>query len=347
MIVNSIESAPLVGLHLPGSYAQDSSGSFVDDRLENWGRADIIGGLRDAGAEVVVTRGQAAFTKAHVWGGIVTAVQDGIYLEMATRPKVSVAVLRNVAGVIGGGVPELNHPDVRALASDKLATNQFLKKQGLAKPFAPWSPGEELSDAFDLITGDEVVLKPVRGKRGQGVVLGTKAEIAAHVSSTPLEGAFIIEQRLRTKPLENIRGRDKAEQEKIRTARAAELPSELRAYTFGFEGDEQQTHFVLRVARPGANKLGDDGWVYIDQDSVPEEIHNSVRKLDLAVQQQTGVRETHLGVDWTALDSGLYVPMEINAGEPQLVYMKDDQSTAKTHVNLVVKQLMRAARRGV
>ncbi len=345
--MNSTESRLLVGLHLPGTYTEYPGDSFVDIRLDKWGRAALIHGLLEAGAEVLVSRGNEAFTETDVLGGIVKSVGDGVELSLGRWEKGSVNVVRNITAVIGGGVPEMNHPKVRKIASDKLNTNIFLRELGLAKPFAPWSPGEDLSAAFDVIPDDEVALKPTSGKRGQGVVLGTKAEVAAYISEAGLTGAFLIEQRLRTKPLEGLRGRDPVEQEKIKAARSVGLASELRAYTFGVDGAEQSNHFVLRVAKPGTEKLGDDEWVYIDQASVPEETRSSARAIDMALQQKTGVRETHLAIDWTELDSGLYVPMEINAGEPQLVYKEDDPSTAAVHVDRVVKQLMRAAVHGV
>lgn len=345
-------TTPLIGLHLPGTYWDVPGDPYVEKRLKEWGRAELIEGLLDRNLPVFISRGQEAFDHEH---GVVHGMEvqdtrrekDGtisLQVESKRTSIKSLAVIRNITGVVGHGVPELNDPAVRAITRDKLKTNDLLATIGLAKLYAGWTPGESIDEALDRFRGDEVVIKPTHGKQSIGVELGTKADIAAYARK--LSGSnihFVIEERVHTTPLEGIKGRDKQQQAIIDLVRREGTASELRAFTFG----PNQTDFVLRVSESGGKTLADCLRVYIDPSSVPDEILMATELVEGAMRKEAGIKETHLGIDWVQLDSGAYVPMEINGGEPQLVYESDDKLTAERHVELVCQQLRRAALNGI
>ena len=90
--------------------------------------------------------------------------------------------------------------------------------------------------------------------------------------------------------------------------------------------------------------------VFVDQESVPDELRDVTLSIMDGFRRESGVDEMHLGTDWvlTQTESGerLWVPREVNGGEPQLVYENEDVSVARYHATMLARQLRRVALAG-
>lgn len=164
---------------------------------------------------------------------------------------------------------------------------------------------------------------------------------------TPIQ--WIAEEKVDFSPPIAIKGLTQKDQEMIDYANQQGLPKELRAYTFGRDDDGRLiTSHVLRTVNTGETRFGNDFWVYVDEDSVPDEVTRATDQVYERFAQHTGVAEMHLGIDWVyATEPGADCPrwmvMEANGGEPQLVYEQDNKIVARDQTHKLAAQLHRIA----
>lgn len=350
-----------IDIHIPATKVPQPDEIFVDPQLNNWGRATLARELMDAGASVTFSRSKDAYDFETGEARVLTPValtesQEGPGYDIAVRPERTaiegIQAIRNVTGPLRHGVPELNHPDLRAITADKINTNGLLATLGLAKEYAVVGPEDDPEAIIDSLHSREVVAKPRRGKQGMGVVMGTKQEVAAALKGAgPEITDMVIEERLAMKMPMPVRGINEVEQIKIEVANTNQMAKELRAYYFGKDGTgTPQIHYVLRVAKEGMHHLHGDSWVFVDQDSVPSELFDLTAKVADGFRKQSDNDEIHLGIDWVRAQaedgSPYWIPMEVNGGEPQLVYETENRDVAREHARLLASQLLRVAQKG-
>ncbi|HET7528715.1 MAG TPA: hypothetical protein VFJ84_00605 [Candidatus Saccharimonadales bacterium] len=348
---------PIADIHVPKSSTEAPQGAYIDAGLANWGRPTLALALAERGMDTYFSRGAQSYDYE---SGIVSALKpairkiEGQYEARVEPVKLamgSIDAIRNVAAALGHGLPELNHPLVRELARDKAESNRLFQTIELAKTFALVDPHQGIVPALEAMPGGSAVLKPRNGRTSQNVYVATKEEIAAiyHSGQLPEDREWMVEERLDFSPEIKVTGINGEEQEKINLLNTLKLPKELRVYTFGrTESDELIMSFVLRGAKKGEAMLIDDEWIYINPESVPAGVVHGSDKILKALQEKTGVKEVHVAVDWAyAIKSGekdpVWLPMEINGSEPQLVFENENQQLAREQAGLLADQLYRIA----
>jgi hypothetical protein len=310
--------------------------------------------LQSLGATVTFSRGPDAYDFDQ---GVVRTLspveitrEENTFTVMVQEQIValeSIGAIRNVTRLLGSGVPELNSPAARNLASDKYASNQMFGRAGIEKSFSLWTPGSDIDSIIDSFSMDDLVAKPQRGARSRGVTFGTKKEIAAYLESfdTETEG-MIIEERIDTRGAMDVRGLTQKDTDLIERANRDRIPKELRAFTFGREAGEMQVYYLLRVAKNGGEDFKDVSWVYLDQTSIGDEVRQLVDVISTEFQHSSGAQEIHSAIDFVAVptDSGSkLIPMEINATEPHLVLAEYNPDISKLQTTMLAKQLIRVA----
>lgn len=348
----------LVDLHLPAKKTEVPVGPHVDDALLNWARADLMLALSARAADVVVTRGANAFDFE---GGQVSVQKPAIEQgqddwKVTVTPDVidieSIRAIRNVSRVIGHGVPELNTPLVRDLAKDKCATNALLGIAGYPKDWARAGGDISVSDALEAMTADDVVIKPQRGSKSQGIQMGTKARINAlfKLGAFDPEEEWVIEERFGFAPPITVEGMSADDQIRIDMANAEGSPKELRAFYFGENVDGPVLSWVMRSARAGDDRVGRNEWIFVDQESVPEDLRVQTKFVADHFGAAAETRELHLAVDWMHVENHagqtLWLPGEINGAEPQLVWRSENPHVAADQADKLAAQLIRIAKQG-
>lgn len=347
----------LVAIHVPSRKSPAPAGEHIDVGLKNWGRPELALALRELDMSVVFSRGPEAFDfENNMANVLVPSIKkvDGDY-EVTVIPSVisiaTIDAIRNVNQILGHNSPELNHPLLRASTRNKAISNDILKSVGHTKQYSVVS-NQNLEASLELITSDIVAFKPLAGSRSEGVVIATKAEIVQLVreGKIDLSKKWMVEEYLDNSPAMPIRGIDEQEQEKIDFANKNAIPKELRVYCFGRNDAGRLIHsYVLRIAPENHNNtLSNDKWVYIDPTSVPEEVLSQSDAIVKAFELNAGVKEIHIAIDWAyALRNGSttadWKPMEVNGGEPQLVYEKNNPAVAVEHAAKLADQLYRVA----
>lgn len=348
---------PNADIHVSSKNSPMPMGEHLDDSLGKWFRPTLALAVEERGLKPVFSRGTNAYDfdegTALILNPRIEKTGD-VYSVRVTPVTVamdSIAVIRNIAPALGNGLPELNHPDVRALARDKAATNAVLAKVGLTKHYAKIGSPSEINDALAAIPEDRVVLKPRFGKKGQQIYRGTKAEIATQAGALDLAPGWVAEEELDLSLPVPLKGADAEQDELISLVNRNGLPKELRIYTFGRDSDGKLiTSSVLRASMPGHEDFGQNLRVYIDETSIPEELTQKTAAIATEFEKTTGVKEMHLAVDWALAkrQSGVtaWLPMEINGTEPVLVYENENRAVSRDQAAKLAEQMYRISQKG-
>lgn len=157
---------------------------------------------------------------------------------------------------------------------------------------------QDLEELISSIPGNMIVAKPIRGRGSKNVHLGSKEEIHSKLLSE-LQAAddpnfeWIIQRALNTRQeLPGIKATSDSQRAKLERVRG---PKELRIFTV----DSEPVLAVMRAAKEdNAEKMGEgDEWIYIDQDSVPEEALNQARHMVDAIRKATGQTDSYIAID--------------------------------------------------
>ena len=112
--------------------------------------------------------------------GIDLMATDGVLVRMMPPGSLEQVVFRMDAlqRIVAGGVPVLNPPRAVEAAVDKYLTLSLLEKAGISVP-ATWA-GESANDALDVFEalGCDVVVKPLFGSEGRGLLRISDKELA-------------------------------------------------------------------------------------------------------------------------------------------------------------------------
>jgi ribosomal protein S6--L-glutamate ligase len=130
-------------------------------------------------AEVSASVGEGAISRVRA-GGLDLLDVDGVLVRMMPPGSLEQVVFRMDAlqRVAAAGVPVVNPPRAIEAAVDKYLTLALLDQAGLPVP-ATWAgqTAESALEAFDELGGD-VVVKPLFGSEGRGLVRVSHREIA-------------------------------------------------------------------------------------------------------------------------------------------------------------------------
>lgn len=340
--------------HVPKRASVDPQ-TGLDVTLYSWGRTELIQAVRNQGVNLHISRGRDAFDTpgvVDVLTPIVDKATPTTALHLGSRALSDYGVIRSITGSLAHvtEVPVLTHASIRKIASDKQATAKLLQGLGLHEGAYAISSSQDLSDALDAIQGDNVVLKPRRGARSEGVFVTYKqgAETAFVERTMKEDLEYILEEKLdfSTPFPALIRGYDDANQARLERANLEGANKELRAMYFG-----NGTYcYIGRAAQKDESDFRADDWVYLDQDTVPDIIRSIDESIIHELEQRTGIKEFHIAIDHTFATTDTdneprWRVMEINAGEPQLVRLEQHEVTAREHANLIAGQIARIARK--
>jgi hypothetical protein len=242
-------------------------------------------------------------------------------------------------------VEGLNPMNLRRLARNKHEVAEtILKPLGLYRKNTLVMPGNSgsLSES-DIAMSHSLIMKPNGGFASRDIVAGTPAEIYAQLGEITEDK--LIEERLGFDlPIPLIRGRDDYEQARLLEANEQKVNKELRLYSYG----EDAWYPVARIAQPGSLRLTGDEWVYIDEDSVPDEALIAASRVKQALDKKTGKTDTLIVVDMVYVTSESrpephWEVMEVNA-EPYVPRPENNQGVGIQHQQLLAAQIGRIAR---
>jgi hypothetical protein len=333
-----------------------SGDRYIDDGLTTWARHNLALALEEHGMDVSFSRGLEAYNLQEGLADILRPKVrqiEGVY-QVSVQPAViaieSIHAIRNIAKVLNNGLPELNHPSVREITGDKLASNDLLRALGIDKAYAGVGSDTEIAPALEHIPGSFVVAKPRYGRLSKDIHIGTKDEILRAFQEDRMQAAaeWIIEEMLDFSEPTDVIATDRKFQPEIDKANEQGRPKELRIYAFGRDGSGKLiTSEVLRVAQEGARTLKDAMRFRIEADSVPPELYKKTDDIISALQNSTGQSEIHAAVDWVLAGvrngEARWLPMEINSGEPALMEDSEDKDAAAEHAHKLASQLYRVA----
>jgi ribosomal protein S6--L-glutamate ligase len=198
-------------------------------------------------------------------------------------PALALAAAR---ALISAGVVPLSDPAAMACAHDKLRTAERLVAAGIPTPRTILAKDlDHLDFAIDAVGGAPVVIKPVTGAQGRGVmVAGTRAEAVA-----------ILENLI-------VAGRDHLVQELV----AGALGEDLRVLVI----DGEVAAAMRRRARPGEFRTN------LHRGGSAEAVEATARERELACAAACAVGLDFAGIDLLAGERGPVV-VEVN-GSPGL-----------------------------
>jgi hypothetical protein len=328
--------------------------------LETEERPTLALALAERGVDVTFSRALEAYDleagRASVLRARFRRLGVGKY-EVSTAPDSipleDIDAIRNIALPLGGGLPELNPPDVRNLTEDKFTANRLLAGLGLAKSFALLDRRAAIAEVLEAVPGPQVIVKPRGGARSRNIWVGPKERLEAlHAAGkVNLAGDWIVEELLDlTTPLQ-VRSADPGEQHKIDDANRQWFPKEIRVITFGRgPGGGLITSAVVRLGTTGDRYLGhraEDVWVTLDLASIPPALFAGTDRIAHAIEEASSTTEHFLAVDWALArrptePDPAWIPIELNSG-PELMWEQDDLAAARDQIGKLADQLCRVA----
>ena len=327
-------------------------GSAPEKGLLSWDRPYLIEAVRDQGVDVEVVRGYGALDAEGAKADRIVRPEysrdqaDVAIHDIGSRALEEFGVVRSIikAVEIDDVVPVLNPTKVRKQAKDKYNfARDYLIPAGAYHREHALLDGSTVDDQLDTLPSGLVVAKPLGGLRSRGVVVGTKQEVAEQLRD--VESLYVAEEKLDfSAPLPGIRGYDEDQQARLDQANRDGVNKEVRLYYFG--NDEWDS--VARVARPGETDFSDDKWLYIDHDSIPNELMSKSRAIIESVAKNISTDEMNVAIDWVYASSESqpepsWQVMEVNAAEPQLIKRSEHHEIGARQYHKMATQISRIA----
>ncbi len=330
-------------------------GSVQEAGLLSWSRPYLIDQIRQNGVDVAVTRGVSKFDEQNA------AVSDVLRPEYSSDTKVVLHslgqlgldqfdVVRNIVRAVRTDTttPFLNPNSIRDLARDKhTVMSTVLRPAGVDGRNAVFLDGETSNtDAIariDSLHGDTVVAKPNGGQRSRGVIVGSKADVINALRDIP--EPYIVEEKLDfSHAFPSIRAINESEQARLDLANGSGVNKEVRRYYFG----NGVWDTVGRVAQVGETDFATDKWLYLDEDSIPDDILRGDAEVVSRLSSIVGHDEFNIALDWVYASSASrpepsWQAMELNAAEPQLIQIGENPEIGRRQHRKLAEQISRIA----
>ena len=330
---------------------QIKSGSTEQVGLLSWSRPYLIGQVRAGGVDVNVVRGPQALHGECDYAHMVMRPEytdDPKEVLMERLGSVSLdsyGVVRSIVGAISfeHDVLSLNPSELRHMAKDKFRiANDILDPLGVFGRNIVYVPSSAIPQ-LDSLQGDDVVAKPNGGFRSKGIEVGTKSEISQALRATDIP--YVVEEMMDfSLPLPSIKGINESEQARLDEANETGVNKEVRTFFFG----NDVWDVTGRIARPGEKDFRDDKWLYIDPETVPDVLLEKGREIVDRLKGVLGTDEFNIAIDWVYATSvsqpePSWRVMEINAAEPQLVQLHQNDEVGKRQHDKLANQIIRIA----
>lgn len=336
-------------LTLPGVV----EGSTPEKGLLSWYRPLLIANVRNQGVDVHVARGSKGFDVHNDTAmNLIRPEYDligGVSISaLGERALSSYGVLRTITTPIEADalVPTLNPTSLRRMARDKSQMGtDILDPLGVySRSKTIVRESRDLLSAFDAIPGSHVVIKPNGGMRSQNVYVGSKNDALENVLFS--ESDYIVEEMMYFSPQWNgIKGIDESNQKRLDIANRSGHNKELRIYTFG----PNEWSAVARVADQDVKDFRNDDWLFIDPESIPEELVTKAKDILGLIKTKIHTDEVNIGIDYVYTTTHSdpnprWRVMEINAAEPQLVKPSEHAHIGQEQYKKLADQIARIAR---
>lgn len=320
--------------------------------LLTWSRPYLIDQVRSRGVDVVVTRGVTALDAEN---GIAKDVSRPEYIDdgqveiqrLGDVALNSLDVMRTIVKVVDVDhiLPVLNPTALRTHARNKnQAAADLLRPAGAyGRQFSLFEPGQSAAEHLDGLSGDAFVAKPNIGRLSGGVKVGDRAAVAEYLSEQ--ESPYLVEEKLDfTAPLPGIKGIDEQQQARLDEANRLGVNKELRMYYFG----NGTWDSVMRVAKPGETDFSSDNWLFIDQDSVPDDVYMISSNVIDRIKQKFGHDEVNIALDFVFAAAASepephWEVMEMNVAEPQLIREHEHMAISRRQHAKLATQIARIA----
>lgn len=287
---------PVVGLHF---------GKHASDQLV-LSRSRLYKAVEEAGGDAVMTRGMdtldpetGEFSSHHRI--------ERLHEDRQLRKYGAIALdsLRDYNNRLETEhFPFLNPPPIREICRNKWRIYQLDESMRPESYYVDLRKEESKTETQDLeelissISSNMIAAKPIRGRGSKNVYLGNKTEVHSKLldelwtaDDPSLE--WILQKALNTRQeLPGVKAASDSQRAKLERAKG---PKELRIFTV----DSEPVLAVIRAAKEeDADKMGDgDEWIYIDQNSVPEEALEQARSVVDAIRGETRQEDSYIAID--------------------------------------------------
>lgn len=320
--------------------------------LLKYGRPLLFDEVRKQGVDVGIVRGTASLDTIE---GIAFAVRTPEYKsdnevvlhDLGDVALYDVGVVRTIIKpvAVDSFVPVLNPTALREHSRNKdQAIDDILRPaDAYSRRSKLVLPGELLSDAFDHIGARSFVAKPNLGRMSKGIVVGDKTIIESKIQQAELP--YLIEEKIDfSAAMPGVRGVDDEQQARLDEANRLGVNKELRMYYFGNDTWDS----VLRVAAEGETDFAGDKWLYIDQDSVSNEVYLKSAAVIAKMKERIGTDEANIALDFVygSTESNPdphWEVMEMNVAEPQLVFEHQHAEIGRRQYKKLATQIARIA----
>jgi len=330
---------------------QIKPGSTEEAGLLSWSRPYLIGQIRAEGVDVNVVRGPQALHDECDYAHLVVRPEyspDTPGVSIARLGSVSLdsyGVVRSITRAVSfeHTINTLNPSELR-----NMAKNKFKMANDILQPLHVYGrnvvhalPFEALQ--LDALKGDTVVAKPNNGRLSRGIEIGTKSTIQDTLRH--IETPYIVEETLDfSLPLPSVKGINETEQARLDEANRTGVNKEIRMFFFG----NDVWDVTGRIAKPGEADFRDDKWLYIDPETVPAVLLDKSREVVGRLKDVLGTDEFNIAIDWVYATSASepepsWRVMEVNAAEPQLVQLHQNDEIGKRQHDKLANQIVRIA----
>jgi hypothetical protein len=323
--------------------------------LKTWSRPFLIDQIRSHGVDVAVTRGAVMIDDE--LGIAKNAViphydVDGqVTLErLGDQPLDTFDVMRNIVTPkkVDEWLTQLNPYSLRMIGRNKFdVANTFLIPNSAYDRRISFIDADASVATIDehiaVLPGKLVVAKPNHGSRSNGIIVGTKVEVAKAIAETHVP--YLVEEKLDfSAPIRDVKAVNEHEQHRLDEANLQGVNKELRLYYFG----QGEWDGVVRVAHQGAVDFRADEWLYIDTDTIPSELIAKGNRIVADLAKNINTADIHIALDWVFASSASHPEphwqiMEMNTGEPQLVQPSEHYATGTRQHRKLATQIARIA----
>lgn len=328
------QSEPLVAINIP-NLALPPEGKTLESRIGSMGRPELLMGLYNHGIDVVFTHGAQAYD--HETGQVETIRPQlsrtvsgfGVELTSETHDIGDFDLVFNLSKVLNCGVTEVNHPRVRDFTLDKAAFDRLSTELKSTKPHSILNVDDPAA-AFDVIPGDNVVVKGLVSGGSRHVHVGTKQEMLQKIADGEIAKSrrWIVEPRYTFQGLP-VKTRDPNQQDALYNAISRGAPAEVRTYCYGRneQGELVRDH-VARVALNGGTNFKNNQLIFLDEAAIPDAVLDLAERFYDGIAQKTGVSDMHISLDAAYVTGGgathpRWIMMEGNS-RPGRIYTHEE-----------------------
>lgn len=341
-MVNNIENCtPVIAISSKGI------GEYVYDRY-----ISIATELAGRGLHCVALNGavdrtgdSAHFSRFFEFGS------DGLREVTGTYP-LRVDAARDLTGGMARFTPvaALNPELVRNISRSKLSQYTILSEAdiaGMPQTFFVEPTAENISDALALFGGQDVVIKPEKGRASKGVVTGKPKDltrqVAEYVKTRDPKSGLVAIQEFMPEIKNNFSSLLRPLTDQDAELMRARGLKEIRVHVI--DGEPFLVHGKVSADEFSRTQAGDNKYVHFDPDSVPDNYLKIASMVARAIADRAAALDSYLAVDLTPDGTRVIEVNGCNPGSIGLDPTRGDNSPHTTWRDGLVEKLAGMAHR--